>query len=81
MPDRFGQLHHTLCNPRSIATAGESAVELSTPANKPLHKRCGRTVVDILGTADLLDPSSVEHGNPVGQRKGVVLIMGHQHHG
>ena len=40
------------------------------------HERRGRTVVDLVGRADLLDAPPIEHHDPISHLHGLVLVVG-----
>jgi hypothetical protein len=48
---------------------------------EPGHEQVGRTVVDRLRRADLLDPALFHHRNAAGERHGFHLVMRHVDHG
>jgi len=45
------------------------------------HEGRRRPVVDLAGRPDLLEHARVDHCDPVAEREGLVLVMGHKHEG
>jgi len=44
-------------------------------------ERGGRRLPHRAWCADLLDPTGVEHDEPIGEREGFVVIVGHEQRG
>ena len=73
----------------STAASPPSAVCAQTPrqqvharlADEISHKEVGRTVVDIIRSADLLERPVVHDRDAVRQGERLVLVVGHQHGG
>ena len=48
------------------------------PAREARDEQCRRRVVDLVRSANLLDPTLVDHGDPVAHDHRLLLIMGHK---
>src|SRR5919109_2192981 len=59
---------------------GDGSPESQDAPQKILHEGSLRTLVDFLGSAELLDVSLVHNGQASRERHGLDLVMGHEQH-
>ena len=62
---------------RDRLVIGDQAVEAVHGANKFGDERAGRFRVDLCGCANLLDMAGRHHGDPIGDRESLLLVVGH----